>query len=165
MNREWGRINEGAIEYAPDTFHDGDTYIVAPSPADYRQHDYLPNVDEPPKEPPPYGYHWEAGQWHEVEGRNVLQYLAVQDPPPPPRVFRKSWLAQWIYAHGKWPAFQTFLASPDAQGIAFLWSVCTEFDEDAEQWPAALAAIKAALALTDAEAEAMLAFGATGGQP
>ena len=162
MRRDRGRLTDGgAIQYAPDTLRDGGSYIVVPRDADYERLGWLLVVDEPPATPPREGFHWEAQGWAEADGRIVRQYAEVADPPPP-RTFRKSWLAQWIYSHGKWPVFTAFLASPDAQGIAFLWDVCTEFDEDNPAWPGAVAAIKAALSLTDAEAEAMLAFGATG---
>ena len=106
---------------------------------------------------------WSPGQvlwWtYAVEGGVARKVYSVDAPS---RTFRKSWLAQWIYSHEKWPAFQAFLGTADATGIAFLWSVCTEFDEDNAAWPQAVAAIKAAINLTDAEAEAMLEFGATG---
>jgi hypothetical protein len=163
MRRDRGRLNGGAITYAPDTLRDGDSYIVAPRDADYERLRWLPIVDEPPTTPPREGYHWERTRPAEEGGEIRWQYAEVADPPPPPRVFRRSYLAQWIRGAGKWGAFAAFLADPAAADIAFLWQYCTEFDEDAPQWPAALAAIKAALALTDAEAEAMLDFGATGG--
>jgi hypothetical protein len=133
MRRDRGRLNGGAITYAPDTLKDGDSYIIAPRAEDYARLRWLPVVDEP--------------------------------PTTPPRTFRRSYLAQWIRGAGKWGAFAAFLADPAAADLAFLWEYCTEFDEDNPSWPAALAAIKTALQLTDAEAEAMLDFGATGGQP
>ena len=170
MNRNFGKVRaDNTLEYAPDAVRvNGRTIIWPDRPELYAAAEdgpWLPNKpDTPPKEPPREGYHWEAQGWAVDDGRNVRQYAEVADHPPPPRVFRRSWLAQWIYAHGKWPRFVAFLDSSDAQGIAFLWSVCTEFDEDSPSWPGAVEIIKAALALTDAEAEAMLAFGATGGQ-
>ena len=163
MRRDRGRLNGGAITYAPDTLRDGDSYIITPRAEDYERLRWLPVVDKPPKYIPD-GYHYERREPVDEDGVITWQYVLVKDPPPPPRTFRKSWLAQWIYAHGKWPRFVAFLDSPDAQGISFLWSVCTEFDEDNGAWPGAVIAIKAALALTDAETEAMLDFGATGGQ-
>lgn len=163
MRRDRGRLNGGAITYAPDTLRDGDSYIVAPRDADYARLGWLPIVDEPPTTPPREGWHWERTRPVEEDGEIRCQYAEVADPPPPPRTFRRSYLAQWIRGAGKWDAFAAFLADPAAADLAFLWQYCTEFDEDAPQWPAAIAAIKTALALTDAEAEAMLEFGATGG--
>lgn len=163
MRRDRGRLNGGAITYAPDTLKDGDSYIIAPRAEDYARLRWLPIVDEPPTTPPREGYHWERTRPVEVGGEIRWQYAELADPPPPPRTFRRSYLAQWIRAAGKWGAFSAFLADPKAAEIAFLWEYCTEFDEDSPQWPAALAAIKDALALTDEEADAMLAYGATGG--
>ncbi len=162
MRRDRGRLTDGgAIQYAPDTLRDGNSYIVVPNGADYERLGWLPIVGAPPQYIPD-GYHYERRDPVDEGGVITWQYVLVKDPPPQPRTFRKSWLAQWIYSHGKWPVFTAFLGSPDAQGIAFLWDVCTEFDEDNEAWPAALAAIKTALQLTDAEADAMLEYGESG---
>ena len=163
MRRDRGKMIDGAITYAPDTLKDGNSYIMTPRAEDYERLEWLPVVDEPPTTPPHEGYHWERTRPVEEGGEIRWQYAEVADPPPPPRVFRRSYLAQWIRGAGKWDAFAAFLADPAAADLAFLWEYCTEFDEDAPQWPAALAAIKDALGLTDAEAAAMLDFGATGG--
>lgn len=169
MNRNFGKVkSDNSLEFAPDAVRvNGRTIIWPDKPELYAAAEdgpWFPNKpDTPPTEPPSEGYHWEAQGWAVEGGRNVRQYAEVADPPPPPRVFRRSWLAQWIRAAGRWGAFAAFLADPASADIAFLWQYCTEFDEDAPQWPTALAAIKTALDLTDAEAEAMLAFGATGG--
>ena len=169
MNRNFGKVIDSAIQYAPDAVRNGGRIIIHPNAEGYAAADdgpWIPvAVDAPPATPPREGYHWERTRPVEEGGEIRWQYAEVADPPPPPRVFRRSWLAQWIRGAGKWDAFSAFLADPEAADIAFLWEYCTEFDEDAPQWPAALAAIKTALQLTDAEAEAMLAYGATGGQP
>lgn len=168
MNRNYGKVANAQIVYAPDAVIVAGRMIINPRAESYAQAadgPWLPIVDEPPTTPPRGGHHWEARGWAEDGVRIVRQYAEAADPPPPPRTFRRSYLAQWIRAAGKWPAFAAFLAAPEAADLAFLWEYCTEFDEDNASWPAALAAIKAALSLTDAEADAMLAFGATGGQP
>ena len=161
---DFGKPTSGGagIQYAPDTLIENGSYIVAPQPADYARLRWLPVVDEPPQYIPD-GYHYERRDPVVEDGVITWQYVLVKDPPPLPRTFRRSYLAQWIRNAGKWSAFAAFLADPTAADLAFLWEYCTEFDEDNASWPAALAAIKAALALTDAEAEAMLEFGATGG--
>lgn len=165
MNRNFGKVVDHELQYAPDAVRNGGRIILHPNAIGYATADdgpWLPVVDEPPTTPPREGYHWERTRPVEEGGEIRCQYAEVADPSPPPRTFRKSWLAQWIRAAGKWPAFAAFLADPAAADLAFLWEYCTEFDEDAPQWPAALAAIKTALALTDAEADAMLAFGERG---
>ena len=170
MNRKFGKVIDNAIQYAPDAVRvDGRLVLWPKEAALYAAADdgpWIPTaVDVPPTTPPREGYHWEHSRPVEDGGEIRWQYAEVADPPPPLRTFRRSYLAQWIRAEGYWPAFAAFLADPAAADLAFLWEYCTEFDEDAPQWPAALSAIKAALQLTDAEAEAMLNFGATGGQP
>lgn len=171
MNRNFGKTVNNSLQYAPDAVRNGGRIILHPNAIGYATADdgpWLPVVDEPPTTPPREGFHWERTRPVEEGGEIRWQYAEVADPPPPLRTFRRSYLAQWIRGAGKWGAFAAFLADDSniiAAEIAFLWEYCTEFDEDAEQWPAALAAIKAALSLTDAEAAQMLDFGATGGQP
>jgi len=165
MRRDRGRLIDGAVKYAPDTLIENGSYIVAPRPEDYERLGWPPVIDKPPATPPREGWHWERTRPVEEGGEIRWQYAEVADPPPPPRTFRRSYLAQWIRGAGKWAAFAAFLAAPAAADLAFLWEYCTEFDEDNAEWPTALAAIKAALQLTDAEADDMLAYGATGGQP
>lgn len=168
MNREFGKVVNNELEYAPDAVRNGGRIILHPNAIGYATADdgpWLPIVDEPPTTPPREGFHWERTRPVEEGGEIRWQYAEVADPPPPPRTFRKSWLAQWMYANDKWAALQAFLADPDNEALAFMWSICTEFDEDNEAWPGAVIAIKTALALTDAEADDMLQYGATGGQP
>lgn len=161
MRRDRGRLNGGAITYAPDTLKDGDSYIIAPRAEDYDRLGWPPVVDEAPETD---AAHYAAPTGWVLDGAVIRRVYEVREnPPPPPRVFKRSYIAQWIRARGLWSAFGVFLDKNDE--FAFLWLYSTEFDEDNAQWPTALAAFKAALSLTDAEAEAMLAFGANGGQP
>lgn len=159
MRRDFGRLNGGAITYAPDTLKDGDSYIIAPRAEDYDRLGWLPVVDEPPETD---AAHYAAPTGWTIDGAVIRRVYEVREnPPPPTRVFKRSYIAQWIRARGLWSAFGVFLDQNDE--FAFLWLYSTEFDEDNAQWPTALAAFKAALSLTDAEADAMLEFGATGG--
>ncbi len=168
MNRNFGKVVNSELEYAPDAVRNGGRIILHPNAIGYATADdgpWLPIVDEPPTTPPREGYHWERTRPVDEGGEILWQYAEEADPPPPPRTFRRSYLAQWMYANGKWDAFTAFIENNAYLHLRFLWEICTEFDEDNAEWPTALAAIKAALALTDEEAEAMLDFGATGGQP
>lgn len=139
--------------------------VLHPTAAEAARYDAYPKADGDTPPTPPEGKVTVPDSWQVRDGEWHRTWRYEDAPPPPPRVFRKSWLAQWMYANGKWADIQAFLAKPDNEALEFMWSICTEFDEDAPQWPAALAAIKDALKLTDAEAEDMLVFGATGGQP
>ena len=166
INKKWayGLNAGGEPEYAPaESITLNGRTIYNPTDRHYEAADLKRVSDLPP--PHDETHYAVPVRWAEGETEITRIYDVLPEPPPPPRTFRRSYLAQWIRAAGKWDAFSAFLADPAAADLAFLWEYCTEFDEDAPQWPAALAAIKTALALTDAEAEAMLTFGATGGQP
>lgn len=161
MRMDFGKLTDGAIKYAPDTLREGGSYIVAPRPEDFVRLGWRSVVDKPPETD---AAHYAAPTGWVLDGAVIRRVYEVREnPPPPPRVFKRSYIAQWIRAHGLWSAFGVFLDKNDE--FAFLWLYSTEFDEDNAQWPTALAAFKAALSLTDADADAMLDFGATGGQP
>ena len=126
---------------------------------------YYPLDESAPEPMPQDGYHMEprfAYDSDETPARIVRSWAEVADPPPAPRTFRRSWLAQWMRANGKWDAFKTLLAAPGAEDLAFLWETSTEFDEDHPAWGDAIAAVKGALSLSDGDADAMLDYGATG---
>ena len=165
MNRNFGKVANAQIVYAPDAVIVAGRMIINPRAESYAQAadgPWLPIVDEPPTTPPREGFHWERTRPVEDGGEIRWQYAEVADPPPRPRTFRRSYLALWIRDAGKWGAFFDFLAKPESDEIKFLWEHCTEFDEDNEAWPQAFAAIKTALGLTDVESEAMLTFGERG---
>lgn len=137
--------------------------FIHPAATDFYLAGYLPLVDIPPKEDPETGMRWaKTGKIVEYDGRYAWEYAQEAVPPPPPRTFRRSYLAQWIRSRGKWGAFSAFLGTPEAEEIAFMWEYCTEFDENSPMWDPAKSALKAALGLTDEETEEMLAFGETG---
>ena len=111
MRMDFGKPTSGGagIQYAPDTLIENGSYIVAPQAADYARLRWLPVVDKPPQYIPD-GYHYERRDPVVEDGVITWQYVLVKDPPPLPRTFRRSYLAQWIRAAGKWPAFAAFLA-------------------------------------------------------
>ena len=79
---------------------------------------------------------------------------------PPGRTFKRSYLAQWIYSHEKWDAFQQALSGfPE---FKFLWDYSTEFDEFNPSWPQAISVIQSAIGLSPTDLDEMLQFGETG---
>ena len=126
--------------------------------ADLLERGFLPFTATEPPGDPEAGHRW-AARYRKAESA-VIQEWAQEAYTPPPRTFKRSYLAQWIRANGKWAALQALLQS--SEEIAFFWDYSTEFDEDHEDWPEALAAVKTALGLTDAEAEEMLESAARG---
>lgn len=131
-----------------------------PTAEDYLKMGWLIVIDKAPKAEEGH-YVRKTGFADEIDGKIVMEYEQVPLPPVY-RTFRRSYLAQWINAKGKWDTFEAFLqASPE---FAFLWTYSTEFDENNEMWPMARAGVQAALGLADEEVEEMLAFGVNGGE-
>ena len=101
-------------------------------------------------------YGADASKWHEIPESEI--------PPTPEqtpvRTFRRSYIAQWIRANGKWDIFEAFLdLQPD---FKFLWDYSTEFDDDNQMWPAAIAGVQQALELSDQEVSQLLDYGENG---
>lgn len=99
-------------------------------------------------------YGADASKWHEIPESEV--------PPGPqsPRTFRKSYLAQWIRASGKWDEFEAFLDSQS--DFKFLWDYSTEFDENNQMWPMAIYGVQSAIELSDEDLNKMLEYGERG---
>ena len=141
--------------------NDWDTYETPTraTAADYLKMGWLPVVDKAPKAEEGH-YVRKTGFADEVDGHIIMEYEQVPLPAPPPRTFRRSYLAQWINTKGKWDTFEAFLqSSPE---FAFLWTYSTEFDENNAMWPTAIAAFQQVLQLTDNEVDEMLEFGVNG---
>lgn len=152
----------GETEHRERDWIDRKTFI-RPDATDFHLAGYLLLVDRPPSSPPSEGMRWaKTGRIVPSDGRYAWEYAQEALPAPPPRTFRRSYLAQWIRANGKWEAFSAFLERPEAADLKFMWEYCTEFDEDNEMWGQAAQALKAAMGLSDAEVESMLRYGETG---
>jgi len=156
-------IDEETGEPTGETEHvvnDWDTWRteVRPTATDYAQMGWLPVIDKAPPAQEGCSVH-KTGFADEVNGRIVMEYVQIPKPTQY-RTFRRSYLAQWINAKGKWSAFEAFL--DNAPAFSFLWTYSTEFDENNEMWPTAIAGVQAALQLTNAEVEEMLEFGVNG---
>lgn len=159
------RADGRTLEYVPGWLPRGDGKGVSARPSDgqYLAAGWRRVVDvERPRREIPDGAMWEPS-WRQTDELVVRVWRVVKAPPPPPRTFRRSWLAQWLRAHGKWDAFKALLSqSPD---LEFFWETSTEFDEDHPMWDGAMAGMKAALQLTDLEVQEFLEYGATGREP
>lgn len=159
QTNRYGALNaDNSITYAPLSFKEGSTTWSSPTEARYRAHGYKPIVDNPPQQEGYYARRTDKGD--EVDGRIVVRYEMIPLPPVV-HTYKRSYLAQWLRANGKWPAFAALLAADD--NLAFMWTYCTEFDDAHPDWEAALEGIASALSLTDEKVDEMLAYGETGG--
>ena len=164
-HEEWDEevYDEETGEPTGETIHrvsDWDTWEtkLRPTSEDYLAMGWLPMVDKPP-DPQEGCYVRKTGLADEVDGRIVMRYEQV---PLPPQVhtYKKSYLAQWIRANGKWETFLGLLSQSD--DLNFFWNTSTEFDSNHEKWGEILVGVKMALGLTDEEISEMLAYGERG---
>lgn len=170
LNPGYGRVSpSNTVEYAPARLELGNIVhgrafpapVVAlnPSAADYASQGWLPvSTDIPPCDVAGFE-HIGTGYWFVTNGV-VMQRYRLSPLPPAVHTYRKSYLAQWLYANGYWDDFKSLLAqSADA---AFFWETSTEFDSNHPQWPAIYGGIKAALRIPDEDAEEWLWYGEHG---
>lgn len=153
MNRNYGKLENGRLVYFDGTLRDGDTYIVAPTAADFRRFGWLPIVDERPTDPAPDGYHYAPTGWNEAEGAIRRVYALVEDPPPHPRVFSKLKVVAALTREGVWPQVKAWI---EEAGLYDLYLAAQDFAEDNEYFTSGRAALAAALSWSDEQVEALL---------
>lgn len=163
MNRNFGKLVDGAIQYAPDTLRTGDSWNVAPTSADYAAAGYKPVVDElPPDFETPDGKHYEAAGWGEFEGAIHRVYELRDNPPSAPRKWsRLSLKTAFARAHIL-PQLEAYLSGVEVEPDYNGWQALTDCDYieegygGAEKWAAMLDGAATALGKTRAEIDAFL---------
>ena len=120
---------------------------------------YMEVKPDPPSDPAPDGKHWEPRGWKiEPESATadmiVRVYVAVDDAPPPPRVFVTADLVEALMEEGIWENVRAWIVE---RGMLDLVLVTAEFTEDNENFQAGRAALQQALGWTDEEVEELLA--------
>ena len=162
MNRNFGKLNEGAIEYAPDTLTIEGRKVYNPKAVHYRIAGYLPVVDAPPSEPPREGYHYTSDGWEERDGAIRRVWREEANPPPPPRRWTKLAIETALAQADMLDAMDAFLAQTTIVGkltAARAFSRCDyieEFYGGEETWNALLDGAAQALGKTREEIDAFL---------
>ena len=154
MNRNYGRMFRGEVEYAPDRLEEKDGTVVSnPSAATYLAAGWKRIVDEPPK--PEAGCTVRPSGWEEGAEAITRIYKQVPDETPPakPRVFSKLKLVAALKAADKWVLVKTWI---EERGYWDYYLAAQNFREDNEMFSEALAAVKRYAGMTDDEAEAIL---------
>ena len=154
MNRNYGKLVAGEVEYAPAKItKDDGTVISNPSAETYLAAGWKRIVDEPPKAED--GCTVEVSGWDETADSIVRVYKQVPDEPQPTkaRVFSKLKLVAALKAADKWVLVKTWI---EERGWWDYYLAAQNFREDNEMFGEAIAAIKAYARLTDDEAEAIL---------
>ena len=159
-NYSWGSGigADGKPIYAPADFInlDGRT-IFRPKDIHYQLAGFYSVIDEPPTNPAPSGYHWAAAGWEMVDSKILRVYEAVENP----RVvckFSKLKLYSALVSAGLWEAFEGWLKSQDIGGVNgyTAFSLAQDLSDDHPLFNSLYAAAKAALGVSDEEAERIL---------
>ena len=154
MNTEYGRLNDGELEYAPSaiTMEDG-TVVANPTAETYLAAGWKRIADDPPA--PEDGCTVMPSGWEEGETTITRTYKQVPVEPTPakPRVFSKLKLVAALKAADKWVLVKTWI---EERGYWDYYLAAQNFREDNEMFAEAVAEVKRYAGMTDDEAEAIL---------
>ena len=153
LNRNFGKLIDGVITYAPIEIKLGNTYYPAPTAEQYAACGYYPIDSTKPEKDGVYFVSTEYGDI--VDGRIVRRYEERPIVAPPPQFVRYSKLKLIVAskAAGKWEVFKAFIASA---GYEDEWQACQFLSSGYEQFEQAKSAIIAAGVATAEEIEAIL---------
>ena len=129
MNRNFGKLEDGALTYAPDALIIDGRTILSPKATHYLAAGYLPIEDAPPSEPPAEGYHWEARGWEAQEGAIRRVYAEVENPPPAPRRWSSLAIKRVLEARGSWAEVKAMLEAANAYDDFLMADYIAEDDE------------------------------------
>ena len=146
-----------------------DKFIQQPSVADWAQGGYLDLYDIDPGLHE-QGKHWQrTGKIKDADTYYFWEYVLVDDPTPPPRVFSKLKLELALFKAGLLPAVDAFIDSQtitNEQGetmpLRRAYSTALTFAEDNEYFAPFLTEIKSTLGIDDATAEEILSASVEG---
>ena len=140
MNRNYGKLVAGEVEYAPAKItKDDGTVVMSPTAETYLAAGWKRIVDEPPAAEP--GHTVEVSGWDETADRIVRVYKQVpsETPEAKPRVFSKLKLVAALKEADKWVLVKTWI---EERGLWDYYLAAQNFREDNEMFSNAVAAIK-----------------------
>ena len=169
MNRNFGRLTDGELTYAPSSLViDGHT-ILNPTAESYAAAGYLPVDTSEPSEPAPEGYHYEPRGWETSDddrspvARHIRRvWEIVANPPPPPRRWSRFAIKGALADAHLLPAAKAFLGAyelkPDYTALEAFTDVdyIEEFYGGEEMWNALLDGAAQALGKPREEIDAFL---------
>ena len=162
MNRNFGKLNEGAIEYAPDTLKIEGRKVYNPKAVHYRIAGYLPVDTAAPSDPPREGYHYTPDGWEARDGAIRRVWREEANPPPPPRRWTRLSIKTALAQAGILPPAYGFLQTVEIANGYMAWEALTDCDYieegfgGAEKWNALLDGAAVALGKTRTEIDAFL---------
>jgi len=162
INRNFGKLIEGVVTYAPSVLVlDGRT-ILNPNAESYAAAGYLPVVDAAPSVPPREGYHYNPDGWEERDGAIRRVWREEANPPPPPRRWTRLSIKTALAQAQMLDAVRQFLSASEIATGYTAWEALTDCDyieegyPDAEKWNAILDGAAQALGKTREEIDAFL---------
>ena len=169
MNRNFGRLTEGELNYAPSSLVIDGRTILNPTAESYAAAGYLPVDASEPSEPAPEGYHYEPRGWEIFDddrspvARHIRRvWELVANPPPPPRRWTRLSIKTALAKAQMLDAARQFLSSTEIATGYTAWEALTDCDyieegyPDAEKWSALLDGAAVALDKTREEIDAFL---------
>jgi hypothetical protein len=162
-NRNFGKLIEGALTYAPTVLVLDERTILNPNAECYAAVGYLPVVDAAPSDPPREGYHWTPDGWEERDGAIRRVWREEANPPPPPRRWTRLSIKTALAKAQMLDAARQFLSSTEIATGYTAWEALTDCDYieegfgGAEKWSALLDGAAQALGKTREEIDAFLA--------
>lgn len=159
MNRNFGKLADGAVKYAPINLVIGGALVSNPTDSEYLSQGWLAIHAEKPTDK--LGVYYIADGWEERDGAIWRKWREEPIVAPPPTVIRYSKLKLIVAAkeRGKWASFKAFIASA---GYEDEWAACQFLSSDYAQFTAAKEAIIAAGIATAEEVGAILAASVDG---
>ena len=162
-NRNFGKLVDGALTYAPRSLVIDGREIWNPRAETYARAGYLPVVEASPSDPPREGYHWTPDGWEERDGAIRRVWREEANPPPPPRRWTKLAIETALAQADMLDAMDALLAQTIIVGkltAARAFERCDYIEEgypDTEKWNALLDGAAQALGKTREEIDAFLA--------
>lgn len=170
MNRNFGRLTEGELTYAPSSLVIDGRTILNPTAESYAAAGYLPVDTASPSEPAPEGYHYEPRGWEIFDddrspvARHIRRvWEIVANPPPPPRRWTRLDILTALGESDMFDAAFAYLNRAEVKPHISAWlglntaNYIEEGYPDAEKWNALLDGAAVALGKTREEIDAFLA--------
>lgn len=163
INRNFGKLADGAITYAPRSLVIDGREIWNPRAETYAQAGYLPVVEASPSDPPREGYHYTPDGWEERDGAVRRVWREEANPPPPPRRWTRLDILTALGESDMFDAAVAYLNSIEVKPHITAWlglntaNYIEEGYPTAEAWNALLDGAAVALGKTREEIDAFLA--------
>lgn len=153
LNKSFGKLlQDGTLEYAPDSFNWNSQDYIHPTPADYIAAGFKPVVFLPPSAPAPDGYHYASDGWEVVNDEIHNKWKLVEDPYVP-RTFSKMKIVAALTSMNVWEQTKAWIES---EGLYDLYLAAQDFAEDNDYFKAGVQALQTQLHLTDEQVEQIL---------